>query len=109
MTNYITNQLASIKSQQFSLGSRDAKAKEDAIIKVIPKNDLNLYDKASQVKEKYFQLQKEVSKIPMGLKILSNSPEAKDYNKILQYEQKVNNEYKNNLLKATKKQLMGLL
>lgn len=102
MANFISNQISSKMSEQFNLNSRIDKAKQDAINKIVPKTDMDLYNDKDNVKQKYYDLRKNIGYGPLSQEALLNSKEGQNYIKVINYDRAIDKQYKDNLYQATK-------
>lgn len=129
MADYVTNQMANVKNNQFTLGARNAKAKDDAhdvVLNGIPEKDKQLYNNEEKVKQDLLQAQKRINnfnrlsstdkyKIIQGLdsghihalQNIEDTPEYKNFNRLKEIKNKIDSTYKDNLLKATKETTNG--
>lgn len=114
--NYIANQISDVISQQATLGQRDAKAQSDALNKVVPKTDQDLYANADKIIEDYSQAmnrnavtQRQAGGGNTAALAYYGSPQGKadaktiqDYHKVMTYKKQVDATYKQNLVDALK-------
>jgi len=118
MAEYEANRMAEVSAQQSTLKDRDAKAKETAMNLALPNKEArDLYNNANEVTKRYNALQHISSmkaSTPSFYQQMIDSPEyanrektIADYNKMQYYQSAVNDEYKNQLIKATKETTNG--
>lgn len=115
LANFYGSQIKRLTVEQMSLGQMQEKAKENAIQNVVPQQDLALYNNATEIKRKFQELQSlrytnpELSRdlnyvIKHGAE---NSKIISEYNKVKQYQSRVESQYKNNLANAAKSTTTG--